>query len=86
MSCNLPLKFGFAKFDLGIPLYYYRMGRKLFGESMKYSLYRLGHFPEWYLRKHLYLDYSNGHVPKYIAPDVVQIPEERKRVELPVLG
>jgi hypothetical protein len=39
------------KFNLGVPLYYYGLGRKLFCPSMKYPLLRLGHFPERFLRK-----------------------------------
>jgi len=43
-------------FSLGIPLYYYLLGRKLFGRAMKYPLARLAHVPEWMLRRRLYLD------------------------------
>jgi hypothetical protein len=50
---------------------------------MKYPLLRLGHFPERYLRKKLYLDFSNGDQPRYTAPDFVEIPEEHRRPELP---
>jgi radical SAM superfamily enzyme YgiQ (UPF0313 family) len=46
------------KYSMGIPLYYYLLGRKLFGDGMKYPLYRLGGYPERYLRKHLHLDFS----------------------------
>jgi hypothetical protein len=53
---------------------------------MKYPLYRLAHFPDWYLRNHLYLDYSGRMEPRFRAPDVVEIPEERRRPELPVLA
>jgi len=73
------------KFNAGIPLYYYGLGRKLFGPPMKYPLYRLAHFPEWYLRRHLYLDYSGRMEPRYSVPDCVPIPEERVRPEMPVL-
>ena len=71
------------KYNLGIPLYYYAIGRKLFGESMKYPLLRLGHFPERLLRKKLYLDFSNGHRPRYATPDFVEVPEAHHRPELP---
>ncbi len=74
------------KFNVGIPLYYYTLGRKLFGPNMKYPLYRLAHFPEWYLRRKLYLDFSNGARPKFEVPHTVEIPEDRKRPELPVLA
>jgi hypothetical protein len=53
---------------------------------MKYPLYRLAHFPEWYLRRHLYLDFSNGTRPRFEIPHVVEIPEDRRRPELPVLA
>lgn len=38
------------RFSLGTPLYYYLLGRRLFGGKMKYPLYRFAHFPKWYLR------------------------------------
>ena len=71
------------KFSLGIPLYYYMLGRKLFGREMKYPLLRLGHFPEWMLRRKLYLDFSNGDEAKYHVPDHVPVPEDRMRPALP---
>jgi len=74
------------KFNLGIPIYYYLMGRRLFGREMKYPLYRLGHFPEWFLRRRLYLDLSNGRRPKFHAPEHVAIPPERMRPTIPELG
>jgi radical SAM superfamily enzyme YgiQ (UPF0313 family) len=46
------------KYSLGIPFYYYLLGKKLFGDGMKYPLYRLAGFPERTLRKHLHLDFS----------------------------
>lgn len=73
------------KFNAGIPIYYYLLGRKLFGPAMKYPLYRLAHFPERYLRRKLYLDFTGGRPPRYSAPAEVLIPEERRRPELPVL-
>lgn len=74
------------KFNAGIPLYYYSLGRKLFGPGMKYPLFRLGHFPERYLRRHLYLDFSGDMEPRHTTPEKVHIPDERKRPELPVLA
>src|SRR5204863_9594500 len=71
------------KFNLGVPLYYYGMGRKLFGASMKYPLLRLGHFPERLLRNKLYLDFSGERAPRFTVPDIVQVPDERGRPELP---
>ena len=73
------------KINLGIPLYYYLLGRKLFGGGMKYPLFRLGHFPETYLRRKLYLDFSDGIAPKYRAPAEVEIPEDRRRPMIPEL-
>jgi radical SAM superfamily enzyme YgiQ (UPF0313 family) len=74
------------KFNLGIPIYYYLLGRKLFGPAMKWPLFRLAHFPEWILRRKLYLDFSNGARPVYTTPREVPVPEERRRPELPVLS
>jgi radical SAM superfamily enzyme YgiQ (UPF0313 family) len=71
------------KFNLGVPLYYYLLGRKLFGKPMKYPLYRFGHIPERFLRGKLYLDFGNGQPPRYTPPDRVPIPEERLRPEMP---
>jgi radical SAM superfamily enzyme YgiQ (UPF0313 family) len=71
------------KFNLGVPLYYYLLGRKLFGKPMKYPLYRFGHIPERFLRGKLYLDFGNGRPPRYCAPSHVPIPEERLRPEMP---
>lgn len=38
--------------------YYYFLGRRLFGKAMKYPLLRMGHFPEWLLKRKLYLDFT----------------------------
>jgi radical SAM superfamily enzyme YgiQ (UPF0313 family) len=73
------------KLILGIPIYYYLLGRKLYGPGFKYPLFRLGHFPEWFLRSKLYLDFSDHREPKLKVPDFVPIPEERRRPVLPVL-
>lgn len=43
-------------FNLGIPIYYYMMGRRLFGKTMKYPLMRLAHVPDRILKRRLYLD------------------------------
>src|SRR5437870_1122301 len=48
------------KFSLGVPLYYYMLGRKLFGNGIKYPLYRFAGVPDRLMRKHLYLDFT-GH-------------------------
>ncbi|HEV8384272.1 MAG TPA: radical SAM protein [Candidatus Acidoferrales bacterium] len=71
------------KFNLGIPVYYYLMGRRLFGEGMKYPLFRLGHFPEWLLRRKLYLDFSGRKTPRYRVPEHVEIPDHGLRPLLP---
>jgi radical SAM superfamily enzyme YgiQ (UPF0313 family) len=73
------------KLILGIPIYYYLLGRKLYGPGFKYPLFRLGHFPEWYLRRKLYLDFSDHREPLYKVPEKVEIPEERRRPEIPIL-
>src|SRR5256884_1090480 len=46
------------KFSLGVPLYYYGLGRKLFGDGIKYPLYRFAGVPDRFTRKHLYLDFT----------------------------
>ena len=71
------------KINLGIPFYYYLLGRKLFGRDIKYPLFRLGHFPERYLRRKLYLDFSDSAAPRYQVPERVDIPEERWRPVMP---
>jgi radical SAM superfamily enzyme YgiQ (UPF0313 family) len=63
------------KFNLGVPLYYYLLGRRLFGPSMKYPLLRLAHLPERYLRRRLYLDFSDPMRPRRTAPEHIQIPD-----------
>lgn len=47
-----------AKFSMGVPLYYKMLGRKLFGEGIKYPLYRFAGLPDRFIRKHLYLDFT----------------------------
>ncbi len=64
------------KFNAGVPLYYYSMGRKLFGPEMKYGLFRFGHFPERWISRHMYLDLSGRREPVYRVPDRVEIPPE----------
>jgi radical SAM superfamily enzyme YgiQ (UPF0313 family) len=46
------------KYSMGVPLYYKALGHKLFGQGMKYPLYRFAGFPERLYRKHLYLDFT----------------------------
>jgi radical SAM superfamily enzyme YgiQ (UPF0313 family) len=73
------------KYNAGVPLYYYLLGRRLFGDVIKYPLFRLGHFPEWYLRRKLYLDFSGKSLPKLHTPENVAVPEEPDHLSLPVL-
>jgi hypothetical protein len=73
------------KFNLGIPLYYYLLGRRSFGRGMKYPLWRLAHLPEQWLRRKLYLDFSGRMTPRYSVPEHVEIPHERQRPSLPDL-
>ncbi len=73
-------------FNAGVPLYYYTLGRKLFGPKMKYPLLRLAHFPERLLRRRLYLDFSDHRDPLYRVPETVPIPEHRRRPEIPELA
>jgi hypothetical protein len=72
-------------YNLGIPIYYYLLGRRLFGKAMKYPLLRLGHFPEWILEHKLYLDFTGKRQPKFQVPDFVPIPEHAGRPLLPVV-
>jgi len=64
-----------AKFSLGIPIYYYLLGRRMFGKGIKYPLLRLGCYPEWLLRRNLYLDFGNGRPAHYKPPAQVEIPQ-----------
>ncbi len=49
-----------AKFSLGVPIYYSQMGKRLFGEVIKYPIARFAGVPDRFTRKHLYLDFT-GH-------------------------
>ncbi|MGE0449268.1 MAG: radical SAM protein [Vicinamibacterales bacterium] len=68
-------------FNLGIPLYYYGMGRQRFGDGIKYPLWRLAHVPERLLRRKLYLDLDQE--PAMRVPDLVPIPQQRLRIAIP---
>jgi radical SAM superfamily enzyme YgiQ (UPF0313 family) len=46
------------KWSLGVPLYYKMLGKKLFGDGIKYPLWRFAGWPERLMRKHLYLDFT----------------------------
>lgn len=73
------------KLNLAIPLYYYLAGRRLFGSAIKYPMLRLAHFPERFLRRRLYLDFSGDARPRYSVPDHVPIPQHRDYYQIPVL-
>jgi radical SAM superfamily enzyme YgiQ (UPF0313 family) len=47
-----------AKFTFGAPFYYKLMGKRLFGDAIKYPLWRLAGWPDRFMRKHLYLDFT----------------------------
>jgi len=72
-------------YNMGIPLYYYFLGRRLFGKAMKYPLLRMGHFPEWILKHKLYLDFTGKRAPRYSVPEFVPIPEHVMRPSLPII-
>jgi radical SAM superfamily enzyme YgiQ (UPF0313 family) len=46
------------KWSLGVPLYYRMLGRRLFGQGIKYPLWRFAGWPDRFMRKHLYLDFT----------------------------
>lgn len=46
------------KWSLGVPLYYKMLGKKLFGQGIKYPLWRFAGWPDRFMRKHLYLDFT----------------------------
>jgi len=46
------------KFSAGAPIYYSLLGKKLFGNGIKYPLLRFAGVPDRLLRNHLYLDFT----------------------------
>jgi hypothetical protein len=60
-------------------------GRAVSGATIKYPLSRQAHFPEWLLRKKLYLDFSAEKEPRYQVPDFAPVPDHRLRPALPEL-
>jgi hypothetical protein len=72
------------RFNIGVRLYYYMMGRRMFGSAMKYPALRLAHVPERFLRRRLYLNLDEN--PKFGIPERVDIPAERARPAIPVLA
>jgi len=73
------------KYNVGVPIYYYLLGRRLFGKGIQYPLFRLAHFPERWLRRRLYLDFSNPNAKALVAPEQVPLPEEHARPAIPIL-
>ena len=71
------------RFNLGVPIYYYMMGRRLFGKQMKYPMMRLAHFPESYLKRRLYLDLRENSPMQ--VPEFVEIPAAKARPAIPEL-
>jgi len=72
------------RFNLGIPIYYYAMGRRMFGRQMKYPLMRLAHFPERLLKRRLYLDLREK--SPLTVPETVEIPQAAARPAIPELA
>lgn len=73
------------KYTVGVPFYYYLMGRRLFGKAMKYPLFRLGRFPERWIGRHMYLDFHGGMKPRYQVTNPIA-PERGQAAELPLAG
>jgi radical SAM superfamily enzyme YgiQ (UPF0313 family) len=71
------------RFNFGIPIYYYMMGRRMFGKQMKYPIMRLAHVPERILKRRLYLDLRTKS-PLQI-PETVEIPQPKARPAIPEL-
>jgi hypothetical protein len=46
------------KWSLGVPLYYKMLSKRLFGQGIKYPLWRFVGWPDRFMRKHLYLDFT----------------------------
>jgi len=46
------------KYTMGVPIYYRLLAKKLFGEGIKYPLYRFAGLPDLLMRNHLYLNFS----------------------------
>jgi radical SAM superfamily enzyme YgiQ (UPF0313 family) len=65
------------KFNVGVPLYYYALGRRLLGARVKYPMLRLAHVPERMLRRRLYLDLDAEPPARLRVPAGVPIPEWR---------
>lgn len=71
------------KYAVGIPIYYSLLGKRLFGPGVKYGLFRVGHYPERWLKRHLYLDFTGGMRPRFAVPDEVPVPGQAARPAIP---
>ena len=71
-------------FNLGVPIYYYALGRRLFGRSIKYPILRLAHVPERILSRKLYLN-LNRPASRFRMPDRVEISNHALRPMIPQL-
>ena len=47
------------KYSLGVPFYYHMLGKRLFGDGIKYPLYRFAGVPDRFTRRRLYLDFTD---------------------------
>lgn len=56
--CRRSLCRSSLKFSAGAPIYYGLLGKKLFGNGIKYPLLRFAGVPDRLLRNHLYLDFT----------------------------
>ena len=63
-----------ATLQAGVPIYYGKMGKRLFGDVIKYPIARFAGVPDRFTRKHLYLDFT-GHKrnPKGMKPFEAEI-------------
>jgi radical SAM superfamily enzyme YgiQ (UPF0313 family) len=58
MECWRPNSTKNLKFSMGVPIYYGMLGKKLFGQGIKYPLLRFAGMPDRLMRKRLYLDFT----------------------------
>jgi hypothetical protein len=62
------------KFSAGVPFYYNLLGRKLFGQGIKYPLMRFAGVPDRLMKKHLYLNFTGyKRDPNGMAPFTEEI-------------
>ncbi len=58
MECWRPNSTKNLKFSMGVPIYYGMLGKKLFGQGIKYPLLRFAGMPDRFMRSRLYLDFT----------------------------